>query len=200
MIIIRNHYQHNNLTEIRQILTEVDDFGLEADDETETDGKFYFPWFETGPRKPGVPAPIGRRVLAKLTLSSTTLNVEAMSHQRMEACEKRLARLLGKRIRLIEQEIEPLGKAIRESEPVEPLIMPPEFLAEMEDQMLRQWLDDSIPALGGLTPRQAVKTPAGRQQVLDLLEYIQQQRQQMPPTTGFFSPDYTKTKKMLGLE
>jgi hypothetical protein len=36
-----------------------------------------------------------------------------------------------------------------------PLILPPDTLAEMEEQMLRQWLDESIPALGGLTPREA---------------------------------------------
>ena len=33
-----------------------------------------------------------------------------------------------------------------------PLILPPDTLAEMEEQMLRQWLDESIPALGGLKP------------------------------------------------
>jgi len=36
-----------------------------------------------------------------------------------------------------------------------PLILPPDTLAEMEEQMLRQWLDESIPAVGDLTPREA---------------------------------------------
>ena len=66
--------------------------------------------------------------------------------------------------------------------------------------MLHQWIDDSIPALGGLTPREAVKTPAGRQQVLELIDHAEQMQQMMPKTPGMFAPDYRKVKKMLGLE
>lgn len=66
--------------------------------------------------------------------------------------------------------------------------------------MLRQWIDDSIPALGGLTPREAVETPEGRQQVLELIEHAEQMQRMMPKTPGTFTPDYRKVKKMLGLE
>ncbi len=66
--------------------------------------------------------------------------------------------------------------------------------------MLRQWIDDSIPALGGLTPREAVKTPEGRQQVLELIEHAGRMQKMMPKTPGMFAPDYRKVKKMLGLE
>ena len=66
--------------------------------------------------------------------------------------------------------------------------------------MLRQWIDDAIPALGGLTPREAVKTPEGRQRVLELIEYITRDQARMRHAPGLFSPDYRKTRKMLGLE
>ena len=82
----------------------------------------------------------------------------------------------------------------------EPLILPPEAIADLEERMLRQWVDESIPALGGMTPRQAVRTPEGRQRVLDLLDYIERQQASHPPPPGMFSPDYRKVKKMLGLE
>ena len=79
-------------------------------------------------------------------------------------------------------------------------MLPPGLLAEIEEKMLRQWIDDSIPALGGQTPRQAVKTPEGRRQVLDLIEYIGETQGRGPRPPGMFSPDYRKAKKMLGLE
>ena len=199
LLVVRNHYRHNNLAKIRQILTEANDFGLEADDEAEADGELYFPWFEPGPRKPKTPALFSRRILAHLTLTPDTLTVETMSRPRMEACDKRLAQLLGEYIRFIKQETESLEKAAQKSEPAEPVELPPELIAKLEEQMLQQWLDESIPALGGLTPRQAVKTPAGRQQVLELLEYVEQRQQSINHAPGSFSPDYSKVKKMLGL-
>ncbi len=60
----------------------------------------------------------------------------------------------------------------------------------MEDKMLRQWIDESVPALGGLTPREAIKTPEGRQQVSDLLDYIGRQQSRAPRSPGMFSSDY----------
>ena len=100
--------------------------------------------------------------------------------------------------------VKDVDEALRErksrAKPEEPFIPPPELVAEIEEQMLRQWIDDSIPALGGLTPREAVKTPEGRQQVLELIEYSVQIQKRMPKTPGMFAPDYRKVKKMLGLE
>jgi hypothetical protein len=97
-----------------------------------------------------------------------------------------------------------VGQALRERKPraapQEPVIPPPEVIAEIEEKMLRQWIDDSIPALGGLTPRQAVKTPEGRRQVLELIDHATRMQKTMRRTPGVFAPDYRKVKKMLGLE
>jgi len=84
--------------------------------------------------------------------------------------------------------------------PEEPVIPPPEVVAQIEEQMLRQWIDESIPALGGLTPREAVKTPQGRQQVLALIEEAEAMQRRIKKEPGVFTPDYRKVKKMLGLE
>ena len=81
----------------------------------------------------------------------------------------------------------------------EPPELPPELIAELNEQMVRQWLDESIPALGGLTPREAAETPEGRRRLQALLDYIdRQQSGGMPP--GMFAPDYRQAKTMLGLE
>ena len=50
--------------------------------------------------------------------------------------------------------------------------MPPELVAEVRrlmDKQHRSWLDQSIHALGGQTPRQACADPAGRQMVERLI-------------------------------
>ena len=55
-------------------------------------------------------------------------------------------------------------------------------------------------SLGGLTPREAVKTPEGRQRVLELIDEVGRRQKRMKKVPGMFAPDYRKVKKMLGLE
>lgn len=53
--------------------------------------------------------------------------------------------------------------------------MPPEAAAALEEHMInyeRAWVDRSLPALGGLTPRQALDDPRHRLDLDDLLEEI----------------------------
>jgi hypothetical protein len=61
--------------------------------------------------------------------------------------------------------------------------LPPEVMAQAIEQVLHRhyakWADESIPALGGLTPRQAITTPSGLERVKGLLrEYEDGERQQ----------------------
>ena len=72
----------------------------------------------------------------------------------------------------------------------EPPALPPDFHRQLYEQMYRNWADDPIPALGDLTPRQAVRTPEGRRQVTDLLESYErgekrQARKQGRPEESF---------------
>jgi len=204
LVFTSAHHQHAALEEIRQILKQADDFGLDDDLEPEPDGSLHFAWFETLPEARTLHAPIGRRVLATLTLTPTTLEVEAMSQQRLDNCCQRLEQLLGDRIHLVGTKVKSVSQALRESkpraEPKEPFMPPPEVIAELEEKMLRQWIDDSIPALGGLTPREAVKTPEGRRRVLELIDEAGRMQKRIKKTPGAFAPDYRKVKKMLGLE
>jgi hypothetical protein len=210
IVLTSAHYRHAAMEDILSVLQQADDFGLEDDLEPESDaearaaGPIDFPWYETRSGAPKPFAPIGRRVLANLTLTPTTLEVQAMSQRRLDDCHRRLGQLLGERIQRVRTQAKDVDRALRERKPraalQEPAMPPPEVIAELEEQMLRQWIDDSIPALGGLTPREAVKTPEGRRQVLELIEHSVQLQTMMPKTPGTFAPDYRKVKKMLGLE
>jgi len=204
LVFTNAHYQHDALEDIRQILKQAGDFGIEDDLQPEPDGSLHFPWFETRSGVRSLFRPIGQRILANLTLAPTALEVEAMSQQRLDDCCQRLERLLGARIHLISTKAGSVDQALRKSkpraEPEEPFIPPPEVIAEIEEKMLRQWIDDSIPVLGGLTPREAVKTPGGRQRVLELIDRAGRMQKMIKKTPGTFAPDYRKVKKMLGLE
>jgi hypothetical protein len=207
LIFTSARYQHAAMDEILQILRGAGDFGLDEDENTlepEPDGSLHLPWYETRPDAPSLFAPIGRRILANLILTPTALEVEAMSQRRLDDCHHRLVQLLGERIQRVHTQAKSADQALRERKPrdtpQEPVIPPPEVIAELEEQMLRQWIDDSIPALGGLTPREAVKTPEGRRQVLELIDEAPRMQKMMPKRPGVFAPDYRKVKKMLGLE
>lgn len=74
----------------------------------------------------------------------------------------------------------------------------PEIKKMLEEQLERHWNhwpDTPLPALGNLTPREAVKTKFGREKVIALLESFEERTiPHMPPH------DFGKVKKSLGLE
>ena len=194
-------YRHTDPDGIRQVLSATDDFDLHEPDDP-TSGTQTGSWLQTGSGSELFQPGLGYRVLANLTLTSTTLEVEAMSKQRLADCRKRLEGLLGDRLRFESLTTRSLAQAMREApsrpepEPVQP---PPEVVAQIEEAMLKQWISEPIPTLGGLTPLQAVKTPEGKQRVLELIDEAGRM-QQRAKAVGGFAPDYRKTKKMLGLE
>jgi len=195
-------YLHDSPDEIRTALKQARDFHMGR--APEPDGSYSIDWHETRSRARQTPASIGKRVLAHLTLTQQAIEIEAVSEQRLADCRKRLEHLLGDHIRLAETKIKSMGQALREhtprSEPPAPIIPPPEVIAEIEEKLLRQWIDESIPALGGLTPREAVKTSEGRKRVLELIDHAGPLQKTIRQTPGTFAPDYRKVKKMLGLE
>ena len=195
--------QQAALDEIAQLLAQAKDFGEGDEAALDSGPVVQFPWFETAPGAKPPADPIDRRVLAIVTLTENEIEIETMSRQRMARCRQRLEDLLGSRIRLIETTAKSAAEVLSEPSPAdvpEPAVLPPEVIAEIEDRMLRQWLDESIPALDGLTPREAAQTPEGRQMLDDLFAYIERQQASFPRPPGMMSPDYRKAKKMLGLE
>jgi len=195
-------YRHTGMDEIIQILAQANDFSLGDHSEPDPDGSLYFDWYELEPRKPPVPAS-GRRVLAGLQLTAETLSFNTMSESRLVRCRERLETLLGDRLHLLREETKSIEQALAETpyqEPPEPVTLPPETLARMKEELLQQWIHASIPALGGMSPLEAVRTLEGRQMVLDLLDYIERERTRHPPPPGTFSADYDAVRKALGLE
>jgi len=133
------------------------------------------------------------KVLAFLQINGSRLTAEVNS----EARERRLREIVEKalgaaaRYRATEiQSMEYLMNAAREepeavpSSESESLASSPELQEFMNDHMKRHyegWLSDRIPALGGKTPLQAVKTAAGREAVEALLRQIERDAAKLRP-------------------
>jgi hypothetical protein len=201
LVFTKAFYRHNALDGIRRRLQAAGDFGDAEDLEPGGDGTFQVSWLES---EPGLGRMLlGQRVLAAVTVTPRRLTVETVSRERLSGCCQRLEALLGARIQLEGREIHSPADVARGPGPrpgPKPEPVPPELIAELEERMIRQWLDESIPALGGLTPREATKTAKGRKLLDALFEYIERQEEQYPTPPGMFSPDYHKAKGMLGWE
>lgn len=70
------------------------------------------------------------------------------------------------------------------------------LLRQVKTQHYQRWLDDEIPALGGLTPRTAVRVPAMRREVEALLDGIDDLEARLPLGQRF---DTTGLRRELGL-
>lgn len=193
-------YDHSDQDEIARRLEAASDFGRAPHSDDDPPGVLYFIWRET--RRGHARPPSGERILGLLTLTPVTLEVSTLSRPRQSACRRRLKTLAGPHLHLVASTVKTLEQMLREAPPAADVprpVVPPELRANIEEEMLHAWLDDSIPALGGLSPRQAAQTKEGRQAVLDLIACItrQQDREHMP--SSLMSPDYRKAKTLLGL-
>jgi hypothetical protein len=79
--------------------------------------------------------------------------------------------------------------------------LPPEArdqLRDMMDGIQMRWADETVPALGNQTPREAAKTASGRTQVAHLLNDFETHQRRAPNPQHTF--DYNKLRRELGLE
>ena len=135
-------------------------------------------------------------------LVSDKLMLETNSIERADALRKLVEKscqgLLQHRLREHSNPTGPISN--REARPRLPTELPP---AEM-DAIIRQykanfyarWVDEPVPALGGKTPRQAIRSKAGRAQVDVLLKQIEHTESRQP---GGPQVDLTSIRTELGL-
>ena len=152
-------------------------------------------WAEMAPRGEQ------RWVRARVSIDGDTLRLWANSEARFERVKDALTHALGTLDPLGESR-EPVEAAARRArdEPSgdELLGQLPEVAAAME-QFMRQrevaWLDETVPALGGLTPRQAAADPTRHEDLVALLhEY---EGATLPE--GALSYDVNRLRELLGL-
>jgi hypothetical protein len=121
----------------------------------------------------------GRTVLGSIRVEGAELAFESNSKQRHERSKRMLAKLAGPALKHVRDEFttqrEMKRRTLNDPRPAEPVRdeIPPEvrhkLITEHMEKHAAKWPDTALPALGGRTPREAVKTAAGRLKVSALL-------------------------------
>jgi hypothetical protein len=138
------------------------------------------PWSRKGPKK--TPA-LENTILGRLLIENRRVKIEVNSARRAENIRKEVEKRLGRHARYITTEIQSpdaMLEAIQNQEGEvtgtdaehNELMQIPQVRDQVEKVMLAHWanwVEEKIPALGHLTPRQAVRTPDGRESVEALL-------------------------------
>jgi hypothetical protein len=146
-----------------------------------------FSWLKRGNAKN---AGWDNTVLGTLEIEGARLSVNLNSEKREEALCAIVTKALGERARYRATEIQSLEELLAENRvsaraPEEDALAElPEVKAKVREMMARhyeQWVNDSIPALGGRTPLEAVRDPAGREEVEALVRQAERDGARMRP-------------------
>ncbi|MEN8182082.1 MAG: SEC-C domain-containing protein [Myxococcota bacterium] len=171
--------------------------GVEADD-SEPDGAVYV--FLT----PGNPlhAAWENTVIGRALLSDATLRLETNSRERADALRGRVEAACGGLIRHRAREhADPLSPAVAAATPDLPPEAPPpeaaQLLLDFKRRHYAEWLDQALPALGGQSPREAVRTAQGRNAVDVLLKDMENHEHRASGQDAF---DFRALRRELRLE
>lgn len=129
-------------------------------------------------RVEGVPADgLRRSLLAINPRADGRLELFARSLPAADSGRSWFAGVAGETVRFrIREQVDPLAALRERRRSPSPARTVPEvpLTSELREQLYqhiyRDWLDQPVPALGGKTPRQAVRSSGGRRQVVDLLK------------------------------
>jgi hypothetical protein len=127
-------------------------------------------------------------IIGRMVLSRTRLSIETNSTRRADALrslvEARLAGLVRFSLRTEENASHMMADALAAPRvgPVQERLTAEEEVAirEFRERHMRDWLDDSIPALEGLTPRDAARSSRARPKLETLLKEFEQHEARLP--------------------
>lgn len=139
----------------------------------------------------------GIRHLATLGLDGARISVSSMTEQRLDDVLAELRQALpGARVVEDERRPIPLGTPVQRSAAPLPPPLPPEAMNDMLDQLERRWCAESVPALAGLTPRQAAEDPTRQAELERLIDSFPT----IDPSTGMFGLRPERLRSLLGLD
>jgi hypothetical protein len=152
--------------------------------------------------------------LGRIQIDGTRLTVDVNSRERAEKIRSELDARLGERVlfkRAVTSTLEKMieerasrgdtarsRQAREESERLASLPEVQEQLTMMAKRHWDAWFDEQIPALGNLTPREAAKTPAGRERLEALLLSYEWHESGDRPA-ALMQPDTAELRRRLGL-
>ncbi len=150
-------------------------------------------------------------LMANLVIDRAKLTIEVNSQERAEAIRRKISRRLGKQAIFKNAMIESMEKMLEDTAG-RPPVGPPadddindlpelqEQLEEMSGQHWAAWLDEPVPALKDMTPRQAARTTVGRERLEALLMEFNQRNAYYDEPRPAFLPDVDALRQSLGLD
>ena len=175
--------------------------GAERDDDETRRGTVVTFTRENGPRDPLPSTVVGRAILR-----GSALRLESNSVARADTLRSRVSELLGDRIRFKgRSHADPLAGIDRmpsqdggsTSQPPVPAELA-EALRRTEAELARRWLDLPVPALGGLTPREAARRKGAVRKTLEVLLAERENFEARRPSAERF--DVVTLRSELGLD
>jgi hypothetical protein len=141
-------------------------------------------------------------LIGRASLSGTGLRLETNSRKRADALRARVEAACGGLLRHRAREhADPISPKVREAIPDSPPEAPPpevvQFLLDFKRRHYAEWLDHALPALGGRSPREAVRTAEGRSAVDVLLKDMENREHRGSDPHAF---DFGAIRRKLGLE
>jgi hypothetical protein len=118
------------------------------------------------------PGDVDSLVLATLELDGSILTVQTMSEYRLDEIAADLTELLPDAV-LVSESREPIEAAAGRTPPSDPERVDAAVKIAMAARMAlveENWCSESVPALGGLTPREAAEDPTQRERVIRLID------------------------------
>ncbi|MEW6166866.1 MAG: SEC-C domain-containing protein [Pseudomonadota bacterium] len=130
-------------------------------------------------------------ILASIEISGSRMTADVNSAERAAEFRRIVEQALGSRARYRMSELQSADKlaAVAQAAPVGAHGVDPELLESPElkaritefiERHYESWVEQEIPALGGLTPLAAVREPGGREKVEALLRQAERDSQRMP--------------------
>ncbi|MBW2612221.1 MAG: SEC-C domain-containing protein [Deltaproteobacteria bacterium] len=167
------------------------------------------PWDRQGHKaSPGMP----NTILGRIVIDGQRLTAEVNSAERAQALRHEIDARLGDGCRFKVDEIQDLDSMMskhaagtaenKPSKEHEELMQHPEVQAQLDGMIGKHWeswVDDNIPALGGESPREAVKTADGREAVEALLQGAERGHGQDPTIAAANRRGTQQVRELLGL-
>ncbi|MHB8169431.1 MAG: SEC-C metal-binding domain-containing protein [Thermoleophilia bacterium] len=167
-----------------------------------------FPWLRKNNRENW-----DNTILGTISIDGDKLVIDVNSRERAESIKRKVTRRLGGRATFRNAVIESAEKILEEAMKnqhraagLPPGVAPSDELmdsAEMQSELKaifeprwKEWLDISVPALNGQTPREAAGTPLGRER----LEALLLDFERSPVAPGMAGPDVAALRRSLGME
>jgi hypothetical protein len=202
LVWIRSRYRFAPKDQAALLQTLAGDQAMDAEPDESPDpgGVWHYSWGRDG-------TALGRTLLGQIRVGPDFLEFECNSRERREELVRRVVAKHAKALTLESSDATPMDRAMLEEQArslanspapeARDLSGEPE-VAKVIDSIHMRWVDGTVPALGGITPREAVKTAQGRQRVIDLLHEFENMDARARQSAYRF--DYNRIRRELGLD